>query len=90
MLDVSYIRLKNVQFGYNLPDTWIKPLHLSKVGIFFSGENLWDWSPMYKYIKGTVDVLALGQDPENHDTTAGTGGCYPVLKSYRFGINMTF
>ena len=90
MLDVSYIRLKNVQFGYNLPDKWIKPLHLSKVGIFFSGENLWDWSPMYKYIKGTVDVLALGQDPENHDTTAGTGGCYPVLKSYSFGINMTF
>lgn len=90
MLDVSYIRLKNVQFGYNLPEKWIKPLHLSRVGIFFSGENLWDWSPMYKYIKGTVDVLALGQDPENHDTTAGTGGCYPVLKSYSFGINLTF
>ena len=90
MLDVSYIRLKNVQFGYNLPDKWIKPLHLSKASIFFSGENLWDWSPMYKYIKGTVDVLALGQDPENHDTTAGSGGCYPVLKSYSFGINLTF
>lgn len=90
MLDVSYIRLKNVQFGYNLPEKWIKPLHLSKVSVFFSGENLWDWSPMYKYIKGTVDVLALGQDPENHDTTAGTGGCYPVLKSYSFGINLTF
>lgn len=90
MLDVSYIRLKNVQIGYNFPEKWIKPLRLTRASIFFSGENLWDWSPMYKYIKGTVDVLALGQDPENHDTTAGTGGCYPVLKSYSFGINLTF
>lgn len=90
LFDISYIRLKNVQFGYNLPEKWIKPLHLSKASIFFSGENLWDWSPMYKRAWGTVDVLALGQDPENSDTTAGTGGCYPIMKSYSFGINISF
>ena len=90
MLDVSYIRLKNVQFGYNLPEKWIKPLHLQKASIFFSGENLWDWSPMYKYIKGTVDVLGLSDDPENSDTTAGSGGCYPIMRSYSFGISLTF
>ena len=90
MLDISYIRLKNVQFGYNLPEKWIKPLHMTKASIFFSGENLWDWSPMYKYIKGTVDVLGLHNDPENSDTTAGSGGCYPIMKSYSFGISITF
>ena len=90
LLDVSYIRLKNVQFGYHLPEKWIKPLKLSKASIFFSGENLWDWSPMYKYVKNTVNVLSLGADPENSDTTAGTGGSYPVLSSYSFGISLTF
>ena len=43
-----------------------------------------------KHIRGTVDVLGLAADPENHDTTAGTGGSYPIMKSYSFGINVTF
>lgn len=90
MLDISYIRLKSVQFGYNLPEKWIKQLHLRKASVFFSGENLWDWSPMYKYIKGTVDVLGLHSDPENSDTTAGSGGSYPIMKSLSFGISLTF
>ena len=90
VLDASYIRLKNVQLGYSLPEKWIKPLRLSRASIFFSGENLWDWSPMYKYIKNCVDVLGLGTDPENSDTTAGSGGCYPIMSSYSFGINITF
>ena len=90
ILDASYIRLKNVQFGYNLPESWIKPLRISRASVFFSGENLWDWSPMYKHVWGTVDVLGLGEDPENSDTTAGSGGCYPIMSSYSFGINITF
>ena len=90
MLDVSYIRLKNVQIGYHLPEKWLKPLRISKASVFFSGENLWDWSPMYKYVKNTVNVLSLGDDPENSDTTAGTGGSYPVLSSYSFGVSLTF
>ncbi|MBR6346453.1 MAG: TonB-dependent receptor [Bacteroidales bacterium] len=90
MIDASYIRLKNVQVGYNLPEKWIKPLHLSRASIFFSGENLWDWSPMYKHYWGTVDVLGLGTDPENSDSTAGSGGCYPIMASYSFGISLTF
>ena len=90
LFDISYIRLKNVQFGYNIPEKWLKPLNISKASIFFSGENLWDWSPMYRHAWGTVDVLALGQDPENSDTTAGTGGCYPIMKSFSFGVNVSF
>ena len=90
ILDASYIRLKNITFGYNLPDKWVKPLHLSRASIFFSGENLWDWSPMYKYVWGTVDVLSLGEDPENRDNAAGSGASYPIMSSYSFGINLTF
>lgn len=90
VLDASYIRLKNIQVGYNLPEKWLKPLHVSKASVFFSGENIWDWSPMYKYVWGTVDVLGLGTDPENSDSTAGSGGCYPIMSSYSLGINITF
>ncbi len=37
--DVSYIRLKNLQFGYELPKRWISKIGLSKVSVYFSGEN---------------------------------------------------
>ena len=90
VIDASYIRLKNIQFGYNLPEKWVKPLHVSRASVFFSGENIWDWSPMYKHMWGTVDVLGLGEDPENSDSTAGSGGCYPIMSSYSIGVNITF
>lgn len=36
----DYIKLKNVQIGYSLPDRWMKAIHLSKVRFYVSGENL--------------------------------------------------
>ena len=37
----TYIRLRNVTIGYNLPNNLIKPLGISKLNIFVSGDNLW-------------------------------------------------
>jgi len=90
ILDASYIRLKNITFGYNLPEKWVKPLRITRASVFFSGENIWDWSPMYKHVWGTVDVLSLGGDPENAASDAGSGASYPILSSYSFGVNLTF
>ena len=53
--DVSYIRLKNLQFGYELPKRWISKIGLSKVSVYFSGENLWSWSPLYRHTKDFDD-----------------------------------
>lgn len=40
LMNAAYLRLKNIQVGYNLPSEWIKKLHLTNVGIYLSGENL--------------------------------------------------
>lgn len=86
--DVSYIRLKNLQIGYNLPAKWLKKIGLKKVSVFFSGENLWTWSPMYRHTRD-IDVANIyGNDAEI--TTTGDGYNYPSMKTYSLGLNVTF
>ena len=84
--DVSYIRLKNLQIGYNLPSQWISKIGLSKVSIFFSGDNLWTWSPLYRLTKD-IDVANIyGTDAEASST--GDGYNYPTMTSYSLGLNI--
>ena len=89
MQDVSYIRLKNLQVGYNLPTKWISKIGLKKAAIYFSGENLWTWSPMYKMTRN-LDVTANIYGKDQEMGSSGDGYNYPSLKSYSIGLNLTF
>ncbi len=75
-VSTNYIRVKNLQIGYNLPKNWINKLGISRARIFYSGENIL-----------TFDNLELNIDPETPD---GDGYVYPNLKTNSFGINLTF
>ncbi len=39
----NYLRLKNAEIGYNVPQAWIKRAHLSNVRMFVNGINLLTW-----------------------------------------------
>jgi hypothetical protein len=94
ILNVAYIRLKNIQVGYNLPQSLMQKVSfLSNVRLYMSGENLWSWSPLYDTTKD-FDVENIGgSDPE---LTSGSGRRsgnvlnYPILKTVSFGISATF
>ena len=80
--NVAYIRLKNLTFGYTFPDKWMSKAHISKLRIYFSGENLWYASPMHsKYL-----------DPEICGTqgSAGTADVYSYAKTFSFGLTLDF
>jgi len=72
----SFLRLKNVELGYNLPNTLTNWCQLNGVRIFITAENLFTLS---KYPKGF--------DPERN-TTNSAQTTYPQLKSYAFGISV--
>lgn len=75
--DASYIRLKNLQVGYTIPQAISKKFGFSKFRIYFSGENLW-----------TGTKLSSLFDPET--IGSGWGGCaYPLSRTYSFGLNLT-
>ena len=94
IMNVAYVRLKNVQLGYNLPQSIMQQLaFLSSAKVYLSGENLWAWSPLYRTTKD-FDVENIGgSDPE---LTSGSGRRsgnvlnYPMLKTVSFGISATF
>ena len=90
--NVSYLRMKNIQVGYNLPSAWISRIGARSLRVYFSGENLYTYSPMYKILKNTIDVEnAVPADQDlNSGTTTGDGYNYPLLKSFSFGLNVAF
>jgi TonB-linked SusC/RagA family outer membrane protein len=82
--DASFLRLKTVQLGYNLPQKWVRKIHLQNVRLFISAQNLYTWT---KY---------SGFDPEV--STSGNGTLapgldylsYPRARTISTGINITF
>ena len=88
--DVSYIRLKNLQFGYDLPKRWISKIGLSKVSVYFSGENLWSWSPLYRHTKDFDVMVANKKSDSDISDSKGDGHNYPVMRSFSFGISITY
>ena len=39
-----YVRLKSLVVGYSLPQKWISKAGLSKLRVYFSGDDLWEWT----------------------------------------------
>lgn len=74
--DASYLRLKNIQLGYTLPTNLIKKAKINKARVYVTMENLLTLS---KYFGGF--------DPEVRETS---GDAYPQVKSFVFGVNLTF
>ncbi|WP_232336602.1 SusC/RagA family TonB-linked outer membrane protein [Mucilaginibacter aquatilis] len=90
--NVAYLRMKNLQIGYTLPAKWLSRIGARSAKVFFSGENLFTYSPMYKIVKNTIDVenaVPVDQDL-NPNATNGDGYNYPILKSYSLGLNIGF
>jgi TonB-linked SusC/RagA family outer membrane protein len=88
--DASYIRLKNITLSYTLSGKLLQRLKISRLQFYVTGQNLWTYSPMYKITKGfDVEVIAPSvYDPGG--ASSGDGNTYPMLKSYTFGLNLSF
>ena len=74
--NASYFRLKNLTFGYTLPKQWTDKVKMSRVRIYFSGDNLVTFTKFY------------GLDPERE--TDGRAAQYPQNKICSFGVNVEF
>ena len=89
--NVAYLRMKNIMIGYTLPGKLVNRIGARTAKVFFSGENLFTYSPMYEIVK-TIDVEnAVPSDQDlNPNSTNGDGYNYPLMKSFSFGLNIGF
>ncbi|TCD28610.1 TonB-dependent receptor [Pedobacter psychrodurus] len=87
LLNMAYLRLKNLSVGYSLPKNIIKRIKMEKIRIYFSGENLLTFDHL-----GDIPVdpeTDFSQSQLNNDR-AGFGRVYPYRKTYSLGLQATF
>ncbi len=91
--NAAYIRLKNLTIDYSIPSKILKKAKIEKLRIYFSGENLLTFSPLFKHTS-MFDPEVIGNgDSDFHDgtsTSMGDGYSYPMMRTYTIGINLTF
>ena len=79
--DGSYVRFKNLTFGYTLPKNITK---MFKVRMYFSADNLVTWTD---YTGLDPEVSALGNKSVELGNDFFTQG---LNRTYKFGINVSF
>ena len=75
MRDCSYLRLKNLELGYNLPQSILNTLHLEQFRIYLQGTNLLTFSNFKLW------------DPE---MGSSNGEAYPLPKTVTLGLQVNF
>ena len=78
----AYARLKNIQLGYTFPTQIINKLHMQKLRVYVSAENVL-----------TITSLPSGFDPETTYSSysdGNSGKTYPLQTTISFGLNATF
>ncbi len=73
--DASYLRLKNMEIGYNFSSSFLKRFGISNLRTFLNGYNLL-----------TFDSLDI-TDPESR---TGSNSAYPLTKVYNVGFKLDF
>lgn len=74
MRDGSFVRLKQLEFGYTLPQKLTNKIRIDNLRVYFQGNNLLCWSKFKLW------------DPE----LAGEGFNYPIQRTFNIGLNVTF
>ena len=83
LINMSYLRLKNITFGYTLPTALTQKAYIQRARIYFSGNNLF--------------LLHKGHDlPVDPEVNTGEGELYggwgrtaPITRTFSFGVQVT-
>ncbi|HTN39438.1 MAG TPA: hypothetical protein VL053_20340, partial [Arachidicoccus sp.] len=73
----AYLRVKNLQIGYTLPESLTKRMGITRLRIYYSGQNILTFDSLYKWV-----------DPE--EATTSSIYYYPQVKVNTIGLNVTF
>lgn len=76
LYDASYIRLRNLSVGYNVPAKFLQKTFIKSLRIRLQGENIWTISKW------------KGFDPESF--RSNVTGYFPTPRLYTFGVDVNF
>lgn len=84
--DGSYLRIKNITLGYNLPKSLLNAMKIENIRIYANIQNLYTFT---KYSGYDPEVGASTQDSTGLSFGVDNGR-YPSPTMYSFGLNITF
>jgi TonB-linked SusC/RagA family outer membrane protein len=79
VLNGAYIRLKNIQLGYTLPQELLKKIEISRLRLYISAQDIFTFTKL--------GVFESVFDPEQKDSVRAD---YPLFASVSFGLNLSF
>lgn len=85
LYDGSYLRLKNLQLGYSLPQAVSQKLGMQAFRAYVSGQNLFTLSNV-KFVDPELSEF----DNNLRSGGANSGRAYPSMVYYGFGLDITF
>ncbi|WP_460919182.1 SusC/RagA family TonB-linked outer membrane protein [Pontibacter brevis] len=80
--NASYVRVRNLEIGYNLPATFLSRIHTNNARVFISGQNLLTFTG---YSGLDPDVTGAGLLQRGLDA-----GNWPASRVYSLGLNFEF
>jgi TonB-linked SusC/RagA family outer membrane protein len=86
LFDASYVRLKNLQFGYTLPAGFTKKAHIQNARIYFTAQNIITLTKL-QFIDPEITEFNNNTD---FNTGANSARAYFLPVFYGGGINITF
>jgi TonB-linked SusC/RagA family outer membrane protein len=88
--DGSFLRLKDVTLGYNVPKRLTKKINIERLRLYVSGLNILTWTnfPLYdpEVSSADINMTTTSQNIQQGIWYYST----PQAKSFTFGINLTF
>ena len=79
--DVRYLRIKNINLSYNIPEKIFSKIGLKSTQIYVASENLITWT--------NLGIYKNSFDPEFDPNTQATRR-YPITRSYTVGLRILF
>jgi hypothetical protein len=85
--DGSYLRLKNIQLGYNFSKEITSKIGVGSMRVYIQAKNLITWTK-YSGLDPEINLQSYGGNNVNLDIGIDRGA-YPVAKSLLIGVNVT-
>lgn len=84
MRSAAYLRLKNIQLGYELPKALLNKVGLNSAFIFVNGQNVFTSTNFYQGYDPEINYNAGAPD----GVSLGGGNFYPQVKVFTLGIDI--
>jgi TonB-linked SusC/RagA family outer membrane protein len=90
LLDMSYLRLKNITLGYSLPANLVKKLYVNKLRVYLALENFLTFDHLGTIPIDAEEIEGYSMWNTSNYNLGRSGVGVPTFKTASFGVQLTF